>query len=1579
MNSSTTSNVVTHHNSGCHGHLESSHRRHYTPFGFIFLLLMMLLPNQAKADINYDFAAAGQAVDYNTTEPVTCSGTTTNDKGISLDIITVIPHIDNYSVQLAVQGGGSWGIRHSSGTTPSYGLYNGNSGQRNFALLNLQNGDVVTIACNGTLYKSFRSTDDTLEPTNENAFTITSDNTNLYLAVGKGDYITSINITRFGEPTISLSGSSSSYEANLISLNFEEPVITYTPSTAALTYTSSNERVAKVGWNSGEVMFINTGITTITASLTVGGVTRTVSYTLTIKAEQADGQNYDNNKGFVFTAAGKMPYRSLKVDFLTLELGDASRTTNTAIIRDTENEGDDEKVGLVSTLIDENGRQQIWLDNYNIPYQGTFYKITPQVSGKLTVNGFIRHCGQNGAVLVNATAPTTAVKRVYSQSTELSDFEFDLVGGETYYLYGVTPNTPFAVDDYCATFMLHSFKYECDFGYDEKALVLKEGKLYKVDGTLFSNDIKQTFKGQGSSQIDHQAYYVSYPNDVVTVRSDGTLSVDESKQGAILIKSALKNNDNTLNLQAADYYVITIPYTTHDWRLDRTVDELMVKEVKSFIDESWHDCVSGNWLLTYKIMSHQPSPNQHIYRELKDPVLAVSKAVNGNNAAYLAGSDGLLIKSDSKRFGITCGHKKFVELGVASITDDDIINDIIYHQSTADYAYDTNTNYLTFATGAEIIVPNLKQGQYVRVYWQRHQESGDIIQLTNLTDLEGRSIDGQTINAGNGSGYMEFIVKNDGDISFKQADPSGIGWTNIYRITVGEVDEFLETGLHYNACEITAVDGVKVYTVDGGGNSKVTEAPKDAYGTYASWNVPRITIVSEMPAPNTLEDNYNFTTDISNAPQAKIKLKVHAVANDGNNNGNTIGTDISPYWKLGAKDAHVTASMDDDTLTVSGRGTLNAIQNLTSNGYVVDTDTTQIAVGVVAKRMYPYTWDFTAEKYSSDKSHTEANLAADSQQNGFRLWDAENGGVYALNVHQRYKDASGNITGNWYPEPMFAQGSELATSAGEIPETRGLGMLIDVTTGGGVSFSTDGDKKLYYGNGYLRTYNSNVSNGVNSAITESAPSRRHLIRIPEVPSGMKVYVCTKDDEFGKWAPVAVQAFGGVSADVKKLVDTKDDGESTYEESTYEFTPSEAGDVCIDVTSLNVYKIAVTGTFKKLNDYQGKSYATESREHNVKYDLSGYFTGNDVKAFKVTAYTKADDPSAKIPDDDPANQGIPMVGNLTLEPVEVADANTGLVLVGAGTGFKEEPLFVRDINTDCDDIEQNYMVPSSEGVPANPYILTRTYRNLDKNGNPTGDEKTGPLAFYKMSSGTLLDSEDGVHKAYFNMPETESVVDKYALTAGETHESGTTVNVGDACTLTFGVSGGADFSAAQTNTQVDGYTAYTAGNGESGTATSGTVSGTVYTINPQYDGSVTVAVVLNSGRNFYITEDDTALEGYNGITVSDKYYGTYSFTVNGGSIYKVYCTGSKLGFYGMSYTYVKPASTSANYYVFKFIEDNGEEEEGSEADGIEQVSIEDVDTVLTDNAVYYNINGQKLSGKPTQKGIYICNGKKFFVK
>lgn len=140
--------------------------------------------------------------------------------------------------------------------------------------------------------------------------------------------------------------------------------------------------------------------------------------------------------------------------------------------------------------------------------------------------------------------------------------------------------------------------------------------------------------------------------------------------------------------------------------------------------------------------------------------------------------------------------------------------------------------------------------------------------------------------------------------------------------------------------------------------------------------------------------------------------------------------------------------------------------------------------------------------------------------------------------------------------------------------------------------------------------------------------------------------------------------------------------------------------------------------------------------------------------------------------------------------------------------------------------------------------------------------------------------------------------KYALTAGQgAIPAGTTVTSVENCSLTFGVAGEADFKDPKANASVEGYTAFTEGNGTNGSAD----GGTQYILQPTKDGEISVAVVLNANKAFFVLENGTALADYNEKKVEEKFYGIFKFDVKGGKTYKVYCTGSKLGFYGFEYT------------------------------------------------------------------------------
>jgi hypothetical protein len=196
--------------------------------------------------------------------------------------------------------------------------------------------------------------------------------------------------------------------------------------------------------------------------------------------------------------------------------------------------------------------------------------------------------------------------------------------------------------------------------------------------------------------------------------------------------------------------------------------------------------------------------------------------------------------------------------------------------------------------------------------------------------------------------------------------------------------------------------------------------------------------------------------------------------------------------------------------------------------------------------------------------------------------------------------------------------------------------------------------------------------------------------------------------------------------------------------------------------------------------------------------------------------------------------------------------------------------------------------------------------------------------------------------------TANAQGKYAMEEGEEIAYGTQPAKDKRvpnCKMYFGdnnFEGGTDFKAAAADAQVDGYTAYTQGNGINGNKD----GGTLYIFMPTIDGSITVAVVLNADKAFHISEDGTDMAGYEGIKVTEKYYGTYSFNVKAGKTYKVWCDGSKLGFYG-----------------FEFSD--------------QPTSVKGIKNIVENNGVRYNLAGQKVGAD--FKGIAIVNGKKVVLK
>ena len=141
---------------------------------------------------------------------------------------------------------------------------------------------------------------------------------------------------------------------------------------------------------------------------------------------------------------------------------------------------------------------------------------------------------------------------------------------------------------------------------------------------------------------------------------------------------------------------------------------------------------------------------------------------------------------------------------------------------------------------------------------------------------------------------------------------------------------------------------------------------------------------------------------------------------------------------------------------------------------------------------------------------------------------------------------------------------------------------------------------------------------------------------------------------------------------------------------------------------------------------------------------------------------------------------------------------------------------------------------------------------------------------------------------------------FAVEEGQTFPSGTTVSL-PAVSLTFGEAGGPDFIGGYCNELGEDFSAYTPGNNVNGDK----AGGTFYVFSPTKDGELTIGVQQNHQKKLFIEEDGVALPRYNGVMLSpdDQEAHTLSFPVKAGHTYKLYASGSKLGFYGFVFRWI----------------------------------------------------------------------------
>ncbi len=141
---------------------------------------------------------------------------------------------------------------------------------------------------------------------------------------------------------------------------------------------------------------------------------------------------------------------------------------------------------------------------------------------------------------------------------------------------------------------------------------------------------------------------------------------------------------------------------------------------------------------------------------------------------------------------------------------------------------------------------------------------------------------------------------------------------------------------------------------------------------------------------------------------------------------------------------------------------------------------------------------------------------------------------------------------------------------------------------------------------------------------------------------------------------------------------------------------------------------------------------------------------------------------------------------------------------------------------------------------------------------------------------------------------------WAVTSTDEIPAGTKVELDD-ITMTIGEAGSPNFTVDTWDSYDEPFTKRIVGNGVNGDRE----GGTFYLFKPKKNGTLKVIVrqSVKNPKKFYVEESGRVIDAFNGIlpeTTDDVYIGPYTIPVFANLTYKIYCAGSKMGFYGFTF-------------------------------------------------------------------------------
>ena len=1342
----------------------------------------------------------------------------------------------NYENQIAISGafGTSWTYRYNNNADE---WYLNTSTPQTLSIMNLFPGDKVKI-----VYWSLDNAQAVIKSNNTNKqkeSTVSSTEMVTMTSTGSMDFlishklrITSIFIqfaqsNTYNHISFDTSGQGSDgySRCQLSSRLFNEPALSVYPSWATVTYTvetydkmngsllndpdhavamlnmshnSNNYHESTTSLNKlGDLLFKNLGWVKVTATASANNQQYSASYWVECWDNEAKYEFRDNNTKFIFVPnddkaladdsqkGGFLKNRvitgvggiEVKFGIPVHDLYDNNSFTglpddNTwATVHDNSDNHYQPNTTVVSfdkqygnhmvsfTNSDEGWWDRMPYNDHSWPYQGTFYTFEATAEGKLQIGGIKN--GYTGSVyLVNLDDVRERIQ-IAGENTAagfIESQEIPMKAGARYALHGQANNEDGA--NKWAPFLLEWFSFKTTM-----KLSAKYGVAAKCGATNVTS--RETITGATNAEVKGYKGTITHADVSLSgdkiVFSNITYNTSEENKKGGAIKVRLSAGSSYVD------YVMTIPYGQHVWDFRNADKDAGTDEPNKCLNETFTyeglvadmttnaeqnainnstqvEALNDYWYRTYKV--HRVLDGK--YNELVDPILTAKSAVEGNNAFYLSYTNGLVFLTQGEHFGAgetanVHGSTYEADHGLANIDDD-----VEYRQYKAETVTKAELVWME-GNNATILFPGVKAGQYIKIWTKRHSdEKGETWTARNLVDLDGVAYD-ESIQ------FLQRGINND-KVTYKDDMIGGA----LFRVP----DDYEATNDLTKLPAITMADGgwVKIYKIEIMDECKpdlyLTEEPGDVWGDFfiVDHNTENSSIVVKDGTPVTRI--YDGQTGRVGATQA------HTCKFD---------VEIDPNVQAEVKYTQSNWGSSYNRLIITykgGYGLVKIIQrelgdNEGSHQYVYSKNETYIAVGELTTQQYPYTWDFTDYNMfmGAETNHTEAKMAAAKTEGAYGIWT----GTAKPFTQPAYVDVNFlpqiNVTDQPYKQtrkPLFSQGSQLSAMSEAIAETQGLGIYRPL--------KSEQDVFTYYftiNKEFAKRYRYySVYDLENDAlkVTGGEVTGMGKVLIPNVDAGMYVFVKASA------APTSVT--GAASSE------TYSNGSDTYQ---YKVTAK--GDVILAFApSTEIQTIGVTNIDKKITKYH---YATESRDRAIDYVYTG--TQIDGHAFisdKVNAYGVHDlqdtyNRQGVTIDDQPIEETISTPNVKRTDPVNVVNANTGIVLYAPdNTGEIHIPLFVPAVNhqtaadfqygettfNDVSNLSDNMMAPNveqktytSEKDGSNYiFILSPTHWKYVKEDGKEGyiDETVYEgVGFYRMKLGTAAQNTLAANSSYLRVPDT----------------------------------------------------------------------------------------------------------------------------------------------------------------------------------------------------------------------------------